>query len=291
MPRSVFRHHDEVPPRIGSPLYRALVEEWVHLNAPASSAATVRRWGQLEGCLAGLDRPADVVDAIDAAGGAAEDGMLLALVRLTHRGQQLAGRVVLQVMLPKLGRMTLRTSGTSTDNAWTEDRRHIAVAEFWDVLARYPVARRPRRVAANLALDTLHRITAETRGPGRDIPVDPHVTELLPGVHVRHVHRYRWPDLVAALDEPDGESDLLHVLTWAVERGVISRGDGRLLAQVYLPGPTGGAGGAERAARDLDVTPDAVRQRCSRARRRLIGAIRERGPESGGRGAPEAITG
>ena len=98
--------------------------------------------------------------------------MLLALIRLTQAGHQLAGRVVLQLMLPKLGRMTNRTSGTTSENAWSEDRRHIAVAEFWDVVATYPVGRRTRRVAANLALETLHRLTAATRGPRPDLPVD-----------------------------------------------------------------------------------------------------------------------
>jgi DNA-directed RNA polymerase specialized sigma24 family protein len=41
---------------------------------------------------------------------------------------------------------------------------------------------------------------------------------------------------------------------------------------VYLPEPDGGSG-AEHAAQALGLTPEAVRQRCSRARRRLINAV------------------
>ena len=39
--------------------------------------------------------------------------------------------VVLQTMMPKLVRITMGTTPTSTENAWIEDRHHITLAEFW----------------------------------------------------------------------------------------------------------------------------------------------------------------
>lgn len=265
---SAFRHHDHVPSRVESPLFRQLITEWVSLNTLASSSAAVHKWGRLEPALVGHHTPADVVDAVDAAAPAGKDEILGALIRLFQAGHQLAGRVVLQSMLIKLGRITLRTRGTSSDNAWTEDRRHIAVAEFWDVLATYPIQRRPHKIAANLSLDTLHRVTGETRGQQPARPVDP--TDL------PEEHSGRLMTVVAVDPERVGlsvDDDLVQVVTWAVARDVITREDAQLLVQVYLPIP--GTSGTSAAAAHLGVSDAAIRQRCSRARRLLVTAVRE----------------
>lgn len=260
---STFRYHDQRPPQVTSPLYSRLIDEWIGLNQLRSSQLAVRRWGRVEPALFGYARPADVVDAIDAAATSGQDRTLLALIRLTQAGHQLAGRVLLQAMLPKLGRIASRTGGTSSDSAWVEDRRHIVVAEFWDVLTHYPTGRRTAKVAANLALDTLHRVT-NPAGREPDRPVDPiqlqepaepsDGTEMpLPG-HLT---------IDAGLDE---------VIGWALGRHVISRDDARLLLQVYRPNP--GPLGTTEAAHELGCTTVAIRQRCSRARRALVDAVR-----------------
>ncbi|GAA1435918.1 hypothetical protein GCM10009616_34360 [Microlunatus lacustris] len=253
-----------MPPRVASPLYRQLIQEWVHVNTLTSSTVAAARWGRLEPVLAGHARPADLVDAVDSATCEEQDSMLLALMRLTQAGHQLAGRVVLQLMLPKLGRMTNRTSGTTSDNAWSEDRRHIAVAEFWDVVATYPVSRRTRKVAANLALETLRRLTAATRGPRPDLPVDEQdLHRALPSTAAdQHSHT----------NELTTEADLVQVISWAVNTGVLTADDGRLLHLVYLSGTNGGR---DDAATQYGLTAAAVRQRCSRARRRLVVAVRD----------------
>lgn len=267
MTSSAFRQHDVVPARIESPLFRQLITEWVALNALPSSAAAVHKWGRLEPVLADHRVPGDLVDAVDDASPTGKDEILGALIRLFQAGHQLAGRVVLQSMLIKIGRITLRTRATSSDNAWAEDRRHVAVAEFWDVLANYPLQRRPQKIAANLGLDTLHRLTGETRGQGPDRPLDP--TEL-PEESGRL--------LTATFADPEDvglsvDADLVQVVTWAVGRDVITAADAELLVQVYLPAP--GTSGTASAAARLGLSDVAVRQRCSRARRLLIVAVRE----------------
>lgn len=268
MTSSAFRQHDQVPARIESALFRHLVVEWVSLNALPSSAAAVHKWGRLEPVLTGYRVPANLVDAVDAAPADGKDEILGALIRLFQAGHQLAGRVVLQSMLIKLGRITLRTRGTSSDNAWAEDRRHIAVAEFWDVLANYPLERRPRKIAANLALDTLHRITGETRGQQPARPVDP--TEI-PDEHSGRL-------MATAPADPSRiglsvDDDLVQVVSWAVSRDVITREDAELLVQVYLPEP--GTSGTAAAAARRGLTDAAIRQRCSRARKLLVAAVRD----------------
>ncbi|MTG89425.1 hypothetical protein GJV82_10780 [Cellulosimicrobium sp. BIT-GX5] len=139
----------------------------------------MRRWARDEHALTGLTRPGDIVDAIDAGNYTRTNELLLALIRLFQNGQQLAGRTVLQAMLPKLTRMANaarddKVSPIGAGHDSHEDGRHIVIAEFWDVMAHYPVERRATRVAANLALDTLHRSTAQKdRGKLQEIPIAP----------------------------------------------------------------------------------------------------------------------
>lgn len=265
MKTQTFRQHDDPPAYVASAIYRQLLHEWVDLNALTSSTAAVRQWGRLELALAGHTRPGDIVDAIDAAGASQTDAMLLALTRLFQNGHQLAGRVILQTMLPKLIRITLRTSPTSTDNAWTEDRHHITIAEFWDVLAGYPLERRTSKVASNLALDTLHRVSGARR-PEEAIPVDPAQmpteTPWAPAGEITHAQGSNLTD----------DADLLQVVTWAVTRDVITADEGSLLIAAYLPEP--GTTGFAAAAAHLGISQAAVRQRCSRASRRLTDAVR-----------------
>ncbi len=121
------------------PIVRSLNEEWDRLAArpvPTGWGGAARTVGEV---LAGV--------------GADPDARLGELLRHHAGGDQLAGRVVLQAMLGKLVRLA------------AEDRRHGVsdyVAECWLRLAGYPLARRPHRVAANLALDTRRGVRAET---------------------------------------------------------------------------------------------------------------------------------
>lgn len=272
----MFRQHDIAPADVVSPLYRQLTQEWAGLHTMPSTGATVRRWGRKERALAGFGWPGEIVDAIDAAGHDRTNELLLALIRLFQRGHQLAGRVVLQALLPKLAKTAGHAGGmcTSGSDTWAEDRRHITLAEFWDVLADYPVERRTSAVASNLALDTLHRVTG-ARKPAPDLPVDPHDFR---DQEVRGGSRRAWlaglattdPDPAAALT-PD--SDLLEVIAWGMGNATISRDEAQLLVTAYLPACTRGFGFAN-AAEELGLSQAAVRQRCSRSSRKLTEAVR-----------------
>lgn len=261
---SSFRHHDARPPLVASPLYRQLIDEWIELNRLRSSQLALRRWARTEPVLAGYERPADLVDAVDAASSEEQDRHLIALIRLAQADHQLAGRVLLQLMLPKLGRITNRTAGTTSDSTWAEDRRHIVVAEFWDVVVTYPAARRGRRVAANLSLETLRRVT-DPRGHHADQPVDPQLLG-------QPAQRGGEADLPLP-GQLSTDSSLDEVVAWAVEEGVITRSDGLLLTRVYLPQP--GPSATAEVAQELGCSAAALRQRCSRARRQLVAAVQD----------------
>lgn len=164
------------------------------------------------------------------------DAVLLALLRLHRAKDPWAGRVVVQLMLPKLVLMAVRHARATLDD-------HLAA--LWECLCTYPVGRRPTKVAANLALDTLKAISTT---PGRPrLALVPCPDDL--------------PDPAPPLDpDPDGPA----VLAAASRLGLIDPLTQRTLECVYVEGRT-----SREAAAELGMTADVVRWRCSRAVRTL----------------------
>lgn len=269
----MFRQHETAPQGVVSPLYRQLTQEWAGLHAMPSTGSTVRRWGRREAVLAGFTTPGEIVDAIDAGDNEQKNALLIALLRLFQGGQQLAGRTILQALLPKLVKTSAHAIGcTSSAETWAEDRRHITLAEFWDVMAGYPVERRPTSVASNLALDTLHRVSG-VRRPAEAIPVDPHDFRDNGALKERHANSVGAEDPAHGSIELSADADLLQVIVWGMTQRVISTEEAQLLTTSYLPEQTTGFGFAA-AADQLGLTQAAVRQRCSRAARKLTDAVR-----------------
>lgn len=284
------RPHRTGASRCGSRIYAALVDDWVRTCELPSVTSNLRKWAKTQPALAGVTSLPDLLDTIDSAGASRADEILLALIQLTHDGQQLAGKVVLQAMLPKLSRMAATSTMNASDANSMEERQQIGVGVFWDVLATYPIDRRPQRVAGNLALDTLHRLTETTRALAEERPVDmtpgwrsPHAN----GAETRHrdwfageiasgTHTDPTSDIVAAEigDTPDPDGSLLSCVTWGVDVGAISRDEAATLVRVYAPLP-GEDGGHQVIAAQLGITEPALRARCSRATRRLATAVRE----------------
>ena len=128
-----------------------LDEEWRELVDRTPEPPPVwRRHLALAGC-PGLD-------AVLARASRGDDEVLRPLLVEAHQGDALAGRVVLQALLGRLVGMARRDREAGVDDY---------VAALWCVLASYPLARRPARIAANLALDTLKTVHRERAGWGR----------------------------------------------------------------------------------------------------------------------------
>lgn len=199
------------------PVVRSLNLEWDRLarsTVPDGWAGPARTLGEALAAIA--DDP---------------DARLAELLRCCAGGDRLAGRVVLQAMLGKLIRLA------------AEDVRHGVdeyVAECWLRVATYPLARRPLRIAANLAMDTRRRVRA---GDERRPPVD--------------------------LAAPDDRSapvslDVPAVVRAATNLGLIDRGAAACLYAVYGLGLR-----SHEAARALRISADLVRWRNARSIRRL----------------------
>ena len=201
----------------------ALNAEWAGL-AP-TRPAEVTAWGPWASGAASL---AEVLDAVRAHPDEALGGLLGA----SASGDQLAGRVVVQAMLGKLVRMAAC------------DRDHDLgdyLLAVWELVRTYPLAARPRSIAANLVLDTLKRV--RRHGVATEAVLDCQE----PG---RRLHS---PWRVGASVDA--------VLDAAVRLGLLDQPGRGLLEEVYLdhPGPR----------------PAATRKRCSR----LIHQLRAHAPE------------
>ena len=244
-------------------IFGQLVDEWSRLCRLPSLGRQLRRWSTSEPVLAGLVSLQQLITRIDEGTRDEDDALLAALIRLAQAGQTMAGRVVLQAMLPKLIRFS-HTTRPTRESAQAEDHRHVIVATFWTVLARYPIQRRPSRVAAGLALDTLHALTAETRSGIVELPMPAGAMEQV-------TEQAEEPAGAAHPGELGCDADLLEVIAWGLDAGVLSGEDVAVLCRVYLPAD--GRPSSVALAAELGLSPAALRQRCSRARRRLIAAV------------------
>lgn len=241
--------------RTDASLVGQLNAEWSRLCADPRTESAVARWAarqpELTGCLA-LD---DVEPAVCAGGGEQADRILLALLRLTHAGDSLAGRTVLQLMLGKAVRIAMTRAGRDT----RPSLEHTAVAALWTTIATYPIERRPAKVAANIAMETLRAVTTELTHQLSETPTSPDVlaADLLP---------------TTGSGRTTADHELLDLLTWAVDEGAITAGDATLILDIYTPAPgtDGGAAAAERHG----LSWPAARQRASRAVRKVAAHVR-----------------
>lgn len=204
------------------PLIRRLNDEWAILD-PHPVPPAWRGSESLSGTTLIGDLPATIRHS--------PDPVLGALLAVSEQ-RALAHRVVMQAML---GRVILDAG---------RDRCHGVedyLGELWLVIASYPLERRPRSIAANIALDTRKRVV------GRRVPE----------VSVERDH-------LSATQEPPVEHEVEDLLRYARRAAILDPTSERTLRLVYQAGLA-----SDQAATVLGITPSAVRQRCRRAIRRL----------------------
>ena len=266
MSASIFRQHDTPPPQVRSDLYRKLTHEWVQLNT-TTPTVVLRRWAKHLPRLANHSRLSDIVDDIDRSPKAEKDQILLALIKLFHDGHPLAGRVVLQAMLP--GISTIRPSKAVVDTSESiEDRQHATLAEFWTTLSDYPHTR-TTSVAANLMLDTLNRVSDTKARLPTPIAVDPATLQAV----TEEPYEGDFETATACITE---DTDIADLLTWGQERGHITTAEVALLTAVYVTAPYRHTGACDYATATtrFGISARTVRRRCAAATSRLTEAIR-----------------
>lgn len=210
-----------------------LNQEWVQLGEAEDPQG--RGWGSRWPCLADHESVATLVTD----GRARDDTVLGALLHECCSGDDLAGRVVLQALLPGMVRMAGRDRLADLSDY---------VAQLWCRIRTYPLERRPQRIANNLELDALKAI-CHTRGADDSVlPVEPDGIERLLG-------RARRDD-----DQPDAPS----VIGAALAHGLVDGHTADVLRSVYADGLSG-----REAADRHRCSVDLIRWRCSKALRTL----------------------
>jgi hypothetical protein len=256
--------------RSGSGLAGQLNREWAQLTADVGALGACERWA--DGCpaLRGVRRLDDVLLLVASCEPPTRDAVLLHLLERAQSGDQLAGRTLLQAMLGKAVRVAGTLTGYDDVRGDRDEALARSVAALWQAISTYPVARRPARVAANLALDTVaiaqrgHTGSSHRRPRLQETPVAD-LTELA-GAWAAPA----CPAAEAASGPPDAE--LLVLLAWAVRHGVITLAEAQLLLRVYSVDSDGRPVDGRTVAADLGLSWPALRQRCHRLARRLAAA-------------------
>jgi hypothetical protein len=192
-------------------VFDQLDQEWGRL---ATDRSTARRLGDVC-CVAGGARSLGEVERfVRAADPPTADRVLLALVARAVTGDDLAARVLLQLLLP----------GTrSLANRWwaigdPEERAAAAVAAVYGRIRSYPLARRPGRVAANVLMDAARELRRAVPRMPVTLAEDP--TPWRPPVEV----------------VPNPAIELADVLMDAVRDCVITPQDAELIAASRISG-------------------------------------------------------
>lgn len=149
------------------------------------------------------------------------DRVLLALVARAIERDELAARVLLQLLLP--GTRTLARRWWALGDA--DERAAAAVTAVYHRICHYPLARRPGRVAANILLDAAQELR-------RAVPRLVAVPSADPADHTA-----RRPAADSSCDSGEHPAvELSELLHDAVADGIVDRGDAELIARSRIAG-------------------------------------------------------
>ena len=219
-----------------------LEHEWRALAAGAL-AARLRNWALEEPVLAAFATPTALIRFLHARGRAVEKDAVLRVLLARARTDPLAARIVLQALQPGLKGLAKRIFLDADD---VEQLWQLLLVSAWEHIRTYPLERRPRRIAANLLLDTMRATLnelARERSRRGELPAGPIVPH------------------AAAETAPDVET----LLARAVAAGAISADEAELILRTRIDEQP-----LASAAREFGVSYNVLRVRLQRAERRLL---------------------
>jgi len=221
-----------------------LEREWRRELASVALARQLQQWQATEPALRTFTHPGAVLRFLRrSAPGERQDAVLRALLSRAGKDRA-AGRLVLHALLPGLKRLSARLLVDTRDQ---EELWSALLASAWQRIRTYPVARRPRRVAAHQLLDTLHdavaahRLAVRARAELDDVPAR------------------------LALAQPEIDRDVEALMARAVQAGAVTAPEAELILRTRIDGLS-----LVSLARSEGATYDALRVRRRRAERRLL---------------------
>jgi hypothetical protein len=194
-------------------VFEMLDREWARLRRSRSAAAELADVCRVAG---GARTLGEVEDYVRRADHAATDRVLLALVASAVDDGALAARVLLQLLLPGTRSLARRWWALGDP----EERAAAAVMAVYHRIRRYPLARRPGRVAANIIMDAARELRlAVQAAPPATLGATP-------------------ADRAAAASDPmpNPADELAQILLDAVADRVIDPADAALIAHSRIGG-------------------------------------------------------
>lgn len=220
-----------------------LDREWRQLAHSPLLQARLLYWAQREPALAVFAGPASLIRFLREQGRFHDKDATLRALLTVAQTDALAARVVLEAVMPGLKRIArqLILDSRDRDELW-----QLLLASACEQIRRYPLARRPARIAANLLYETRRSALAELR---RNRQPHPEITVEL-------------ADVPASTDV-DGDVEAL--LDLAVAASAISQVEAKLILETRIDRvPLVTVATRER------VSYDALRVQRRRAERRLM---------------------
>jgi hypothetical protein len=263
-PRRSPRHHT-------AGLAGALNAEWRRIVSDPSHRLRMASWEQGG---PGLTRFQDLASVVAAAAASDDDHeVLTALLNLARNGDQLAARTALQALLGSLVRLARRTVAHAGGDF--EESLSRAVEAAWRVIRNYPMDR-TCRPADGISLDVLAALTGGGRHGSAEVPVGLSAdlgewTE--EAERAGELREEFWAIVRDRAGAACGDEELIVLFAWAVRSAVITREEAQLLLRLHSPDEPGRAPTCRDVGEHLGIAHAAVRQRASRATRRLAAAV------------------
>ncbi len=220
--------------------------DWQQAVHSTLMTARFQAWRSKAPPLARFDDPAALLRFMRGAGPHVEKDSILCALLIWAKHESIGARVVLQAIWPGLLRLSARIM---PDGRGREELRSIMYLAAWEGIRDYPVARRPRHVAANLLLDTMHRTLLEL---GRE-------SAWLAARSSTGIERHRRERSDELASDVDG------LLDQAIRAGAVSAAE----AETILASRIDGVELAE-LARSAGVSYNTMKLRRQRAERRLL---------------------
>ncbi len=142
-----------------------VINNWERWAGSARGARQLRTWARHHPALAGWS----TTDLRSPSTSAATDAMQAVLVAEAQRGDPAAAATLLVQLRPGLVALTRWAASSDRRFATFDDAAAEVTSAFGEVVMRHRLDRRPRRIAANLLLDTKQRIW---RDGGRQARLD-----------------------------------------------------------------------------------------------------------------------
>lgn len=243
----------------------ALSSDWQHGIRSTQLNDRFRFWQAKQPVLARFADPAAVVGFARGSSSRADKDAVLGALLMWARHEAIGARMVLEIIRPGLLNLSARIMRDAREREELCSMMFLAV---WEAIRNYPLARRPRRIAANLLLDTLHQ------------------TLLQSGAESTWRAAWSFASVEAGdrdgVEEVDGDVDGL--LNRAVRAGAVSGEEAELILSSRIDGVE-----LSDLADASGISYNAMKVRRQRAERRLIVFLGHRPVPRGRQNRPSSL--